>query len=123
MIGSLYNYQFTKPKQDIFLLLAKDDLKTALAKTAIKSLIKYGLNPKLAKKKKRRQFSKETRNKVLKRQRGMCNICRKPLDVVEFDHINGNTYDNHYLNCQALCPNCHAKKSRHLRRLKNRRFY
>lgn len=103
--------------------MSENDWKITLLKTAVDSLIKYGLQPKLAKKRKRRQFSKAIKNKVLRRQNYICNGCTNPLDVVEFDHINGNPFDNHHLNCQALCPICHAKKTRLRRKLKIRHFY
>jgi hypothetical protein len=34
------------------------------------------------------------------------------LDVVDWDHKNGKRHDNSESNCQALCPNCHAIKTR-----------
>ncbi len=60
----------------------------------------------------RRQFSKLTKKKTLIRQNFRCNLCLKPLDIVEFDHIDEDGSNNHVSNCQALCPNCHAMKTR-----------
>jgi len=60
----------------------------------------------------RRQFSKLTKKKTLIRQNFRCNLCLKPLDIVEFHHKNGNSADDRLTNCEALCPNCHAKKTR-----------
>jgi len=60
----------------------------------------------------RRQFSKLTKKKTLIRQNFRCNLCLKPLDIIEFHHKNGNSADNRLSNCEALCPNCHAKKTR-----------
>jgi hypothetical protein len=34
------------------------------------------------------------------------------LNVVDWDHKNGKRYDNSESNCQALCPNCRAVKTR-----------
>jgi 5-methylcytosine-specific restriction endonuclease McrA len=34
--------------------------------------------------------------------------------VWDYDHIDGNRSNNKISNCQALCPNCHAKKTRGL---------
>jgi len=34
--------------------------------------------------------------------------------VWDYDHIDGNRSNNSPDNCQVLCPNCHAKKSRGL---------
>ena len=101
--------------------MTKDDFKTTLAKTAIKTIIKYYLRPDLAKKRKRK-FSESTKKRVLIRQNYMCMICGEPLEDPEFDHIDGNPFNNHHLNCQALCPNCHAKKTRLERRPKKRGF-
>ena len=92
--------------------MTKNDFKIVLAKKAIDSIIKYTLRPDLAKKRRRKEFSESTKNRVLKRQGNLCAICKMPLEVAEFDHANGNPYDNHHLNCQALCPNCHAKLTR-----------
>jgi len=102
--------------------MTKDDWKVALLKTTVKSLIQYGLQPKLAKKRKRREFSESTKKRVLIRQNYRCMIDGEPLEDPQFDHIDGNPFNNHHLNCQALCPNCHAKKSRLERMLKKRRF-
>ena len=40
-------------------------------------------------------------------QNNRCNHCHRLLDVVNFDHIDGNRANNSFYNCQALCPNCH----------------
>ena len=61
---------------------------------------------------KRRQFSASTRKAVLKRQKNKCKSCRKKSDHFDLDHIDGNKSNNDITNCQALCPNCHAKKTR-----------
>jgi 5-methylcytosine-specific restriction endonuclease McrA len=34
--------------------------------------------------------------------------------VWNYDHKNGDRSNNKITNCQALCPNCHAKKTRGL---------
>jgi 5-methylcytosine-specific restriction endonuclease McrA len=64
---------------------------------------------------KRKQFSKITREKVLEYQQYRCKLCGTKSDVWDFDHINGNRGNNEFSNCQALCPNCHAKKTRNQR--------
>ncbi len=66
----------------------------------------------LKKQKPRRRFSKFTKQAVLANQNQICRKCFTFLDVVEFDHINGDRSNNSYENCQALCPTCHARKTR-----------
>ncbi len=61
---------------------------------------------------KRRSFSKAVKTAVLVRQQNRCKMCANQLDVVDFHHVNGNRSDNLAANCEALCPNCHAKKTR-----------
>jgi len=60
----------------------------------------------------RRQFSKLTKKKTLIRQNFRCNSCGNPLEEVDFHHIDGNSSNNHISNCEALCQNCHANKTR-----------
>jgi len=62
----------------------------------------------------RKDFPKWIQKKTLRRQWFRCNYCFRYLDVVNFDHIDGNPSNNSLSNCQALCPNCHAKKTRRL---------
>ena len=57
-------------------------------------------------------FTKKVQKWTLAVQNYRCNYCRRVLDVVNFDHIDGNRANNSLLNCQALYPNCHAKKTR-----------
>ena len=61
---------------------------------------------------KRKPFSKLTRKKVQEYQQNRCKLCGKKSDHFDFDHIDGNSSNNDVLNCQALCPNCHAEKTR-----------
>ena len=61
---------------------------------------------------KRRQFTKKIKLSVLLAQGYKCKICKGRLDEADFDHIDGDRSNNTITNCQALCPNCHAKKTR-----------
>ncbi len=66
----------------------------------------------LRSKKSRNNFPKSVKNVVSVVQNFRCNSCKMVLDVVNFDHIDGDRSNNSIFNCQALCPNCHAKKTR-----------
>lgn len=67
---------------------------------------------KLTRKKERRGFPDVVRERVLKKQKHRCAHCKCLLNTYDWDHKNGKRYDNSESNCQALCPNCHAKKTR-----------
>ena len=60
----------------------------------------------------RKDFALCVKKEVLARQANLCKSCGRFLDVVNFDHIDENPGNNDISNCQALCPNCHAKKTR-----------
>jgi hypothetical protein len=62
----------------------------------------------------RRYFNSETKRYILKKQGRRCANCNWNAGVFDFDHKDGNRSNNKVSNCQALCPNCHAKKSRGL---------
>lgn len=61
---------------------------------------------------KRELFSQSTKAKVLAKQDHRCTHCKRLLNVVDYDHKNGDRSDNRESNCVALCPNCHAIKTR-----------
>ncbi len=60
----------------------------------------------------RKGFSQMTRERILIKQNHRCVHCRKILTVIDYHHRNGDRSDNRENNCQALCPNCHAIKTR-----------
>jgi len=60
----------------------------------------------------RREFPDILKERILKKQYHRCANCKRLLNVVDWDHKNGKRYDNSESNCQALCPNCHAIKTR-----------
>ena len=60
----------------------------------------------------RKGFSQGTRERILRKQNHRCVYCRKVLKVIDYHHKNGNRSDNRENNCQALCPNCHAIRTR-----------
>jgi len=69
------------------------------------------------KSKQRKQFSTRTKKWILEFQDNRCKLCGKKSKHWDFDHINGDSSNNTKENCQALCPNCHAKKTRNKNKL------
>jgi hypothetical protein len=70
--------------------------------------------------KERRYFSAEVKKQVLRDQNYKCAICKRSTGVWDYDHKDGNRSNNKISNCQALCPNCHAKKTRGLLKAKEK---
>jgi len=70
--------------------------------------------------KERRYFSAEVKKQVIIDQKYKCAICKKSIGVWDYDHKDGNRSNNKISNCQALCPNCHAKKTRGLLKAKEK---
>jgi HNH endonuclease len=64
----------------------------------------------------RRYFQESVKKETLRNQNYKCAICKRTTGVWDYDHIDGNRSHNDPNNCQALCPNCHAKKTRGLLR-------
>ncbi|OLC92667.1 MAG: hypothetical protein AUI92_04695 [Thaumarchaeota archaeon 13_1_40CM_3_38_6] len=62
----------------------------------------------------RRHFSQDVRDMTLQQQEGKCAMCGRHASSYQFDHIDGDHSNNSPSNCQALCPNCHDRKSRGL---------
>jgi len=67
---------------------------------------------------KRRSFSNIIKREVLAKQNYRCMFCGEKLDAKDFDHIDGDSSNNSLNNCQALCPNCHATKTRNMKKRK-----
>jgi len=76
------------------------------------TVLNYLKKLKKGKNKARKGFSQGTRERVLRKQNHRCTYCKKNLTVIDYHHKNGNRSDNRENNCQALCPNCHAIKTR-----------
>ncbi len=68
----------------------------------------------------RRSFPAYVREDTIQKQHHKCAICKRGTSVWDFDHKDGNRSNNKSSNCQALCPNCHAKKTRGLLKHKNK---
>ena len=63
----------------------------------------------------RRSFTKFQKNTILTEQDLKCNLCGARFGkdrLWHFDHINGINSDSRTENGQAICANCHDKKSR-----------
>jgi len=65
----------------------------------------------------RKDFTKTTEDNILQRQGHRCNSCGENSNYFDFHHIDGNRSNNYPSNCEALCPNCHAEKTRKNKRL------
>jgi hypothetical protein len=74
--------------------------------------IVWKLKDKSGKHKERHHFPDRLKEKVLEKQHHRCADCNKVLDVIDWHHRNGDRSDNRESNCVALCPNCHAIKTR-----------
>lgn len=66
----------------------------------------------------RQDFPESVKRKILHAQKNRCNRCNRPigqvgarLEYYDFDHIDGNSWNNDISNCQVLCKNCHAHKT------------
>jgi len=62
----------------------------------------------------REPFSELVKQTTLQNQDDKCNMCNISLNkyVIEYDHIDNDKTNNQLSNCQALCVNCHSKKTR-----------
>jgi len=76
------------------------------------------LEKSLSKPKTRHSFPKSIKAKTLGMQNHQCKACGKKLDVKDFDHIDGNSSNNSLENCQALCLDCHRKKTQKIKQRK-----
>ena len=62
----------------------------------------------------RRGWSPSENKLILAKQNGKCAWCGEYSGSYHFDHKDDNHYNNDLDNAQALCPNCHDRKSRGL---------
>jgi len=72
----------------------------------------------MSKPKSRRSFTKTIKKIIISEQKNKCNDCGKKSKIWDFDHIDGDSSNNSLDHCQALCPNCHAKKTRRTKNTK-----
>jgi len=80
------------------------------------------LEKSMAKPTTRKSFAKSIKNQVLRSQDKKCKDCGNKSDVFDYDHIDNNSSNNSLKNCQALCPACHARKTRNIKK-KNRKLF
>ena len=62
----------------------------------------------------RRGWTRAEQQQVLDQQGGKCADCGQHASSFQFDHKDNNHSNNSMSNCQALCPNCHDRKTRGL---------
>jgi len=62
----------------------------------------------------RRGWTGTQQKQVLEKQDGRCGECGEVSGTFHFHHRDNNRNNNDLDNCQALCPNCHDRKSRGL---------
>jgi 5-methylcytosine-specific restriction endonuclease McrA len=74
--------------------------------------IGWKISHRKAKYKVRQAFPDRLKEGVLEKQHHRCAACNRVLNVVDWHHRNGDRSDNRESNCVALCPNCHAIKTR-----------
>ncbi len=74
--------------------------------------VAWKLKHKSGKHKERHPFPDLVKEKVLEKQHHRCSDCNRVLNVVDWHHKNRDRSDNRESNCVALCPNCHAIKTR-----------
>ena len=86
----------------------------------IPTFILFKMATKRKKARKRRAFTQDTKDLVLRRQNYRCNMCGIGAEHWDFDHI-GSRADNSPSNCQALCLNCHRTKTSRESRQKRKR--
>ncbi len=60
----------------------------------------------------RKDFSDSIKKSTLMIQGNVCNSCKNSTIFWDFHHKDGNSSNNRPSNCEALCPNCHAEKTR-----------
>jgi hypothetical protein len=79
---------------------------------AIIAAVVHKLKNRKGKYKERKDFSDDVKEKRLEKQHHRCADCNRVLNVVDWHHKNGDRSDNKESNCVALCPNCHAVRTR-----------
>jgi len=62
--------------------------------------------------KQRKDFSERIKRAAYCARNSCCYNCGMITTRPEFDHIDGDRSNNSISNCQVLCPNCHAEKTR-----------
>src|SRR6266487_4558383 len=63
----------------------------------------------------RQYFTESVKEHILDKQHNKCADCNRLLNVVDYDHKDNNRSNNKESNSVALCPNCHAVKTRSTR--------
>ncbi len=72
----------------------------------------YEIKHRVRKHRRRHCFPEFIKERTLNKQHRKCRKCNKLLNVVDYDHKDNDRSNNKESNCVALCPNCHAIKTR-----------
>jgi len=65
----------------------------------------------------RKDYSELTKSFTRFMQGNVCNSCKQQTSDWDYHHKDGDRSNNRPSNCEALCPNCHAKKTRKSKKL------
>ena len=60
----------------------------------------------------RKDFTESTKKSSRFIQGNVCNRCKKYTDLWDYHHRDRDRSNNSLENCEALCPYCHAEKTR-----------
>jgi len=63
----------------------------------------------------RNDFTSSVIEAQKRKQRCRCRSCKRYFkNILQADHTDSNRSNNRPSNCQMLCPNCHAYKSKYI---------
>ena len=121
MVGAVYSEQHTASTTTIADIGPSQHETKITIKIVVFLILSYAgwtiykrLKYKYGKYRKRQYFPTYIKEDTIRKQHYKCAICKRGTSIWDFDHKDGNRSNNDTSNCQALCPNCHARKTRGL---------
>ena len=121
MVGAVYSEQNTASTTTIADIGPSQQETKITIKIVVFLILSYAgwtiykrLKYKYGKYRKRQYFPTYIKEDTIRKQHYKCAICKRGTSIWDFDHKDGNRSNNDTSNCQALCPNCHARKTRGL---------